>query len=174
MSSRLPSLPVDNRTILFRRAEEILRAAPALAVVKSWNVGDGSGLDIAKVSSGLLPWVRMVPTSIPMGQVALQTRQHNFGIYIEVITPGTSYDDFMNFWGAVESAFVKSRDLGPAFNGKSVFDFLRCGRAATDPRPGLIDLFVEQDTVGRFAADKDQIIGRYGSGLVMFPFTKQS
>lgn len=175
MPSRLPSLKPDNRTILFRRAEEILRADPVLAsVVKTWQTGDGSNADNAPASSGLLPWLRMTPTSVAMGQVAINLRQHNFGVYIEVISPGTSYDDFMNLWGAIEAAFEKTRDLGPAFNGKDVFGFLRCGRVATDPPTGLIDLFVEQDSVRSAMDNNKQIIGRYGSGLVMIPFLKPS
>lgn len=166
MANLLPDVPTDLRTLLFRKVVEILRANADLRVVKCWQVGDGSQADTLPFSSGLLPWIRLRPYSTAMVQVAQNERRHNFGIHLELATPGTSWDDFMNLWGAIEDALVK----GATYKNTTVFDALRClkdGRGATD-------LFIEQDTIRDVRDSGMQVIGRYGNGLIMVPFLKRS
>lgn len=170
-----PDLKVDDRTVLFRRLEAILRDYAPLHCIKTWQTGRGNqSEDIAEPSSGLLPMVRMRPTSMQMQQTGINLRHHEFGVYIELITPGSDYDLFLNLWGEVENALVLDRALSPKLNGRTVWQFLQCGVDGETPRAvGRTTLYVQQDAVFGMSV-KGQYLGRYGSGLVMIPFLKQS
>lgn len=166
MPLTLPSLPTDLRVKIRHGAIEILQDNPVLKVVKCWQIGDGSETDKLPYSPSLLPWVRIRPYSTVMRQVAQNERMHGYAIYIEVATPGTNWADFENLWGAIEDTFQKDR----VFRDTTVFRYLQ----QIGQNRGSIDIYVEQDTIRDLADVNRQVIGRYGSGIIMIPFLKRS
>jgi len=166
MPVQLPSLPTDLRVKVRHAAIKILQENPVLKVVKCWQIGDGSETDKLPYSPSLLPWVRIRPYSTVMTQVAQQERMHGYAIYIEIATPGTNWDDFENLWGAIEDTFKKDAKFGET----TVFKYLQ----TIGGNRGAIDVYVEQDAIRDLADLNRQVIGRYGSGIIMIPFLKRS
>ena len=91
---------------------------------------------------------------------------HGYAIYIEIATPGTNWDDFENLWGQSRTRSRRTQSLvKPRFS--SICKTIGGNR-------GAIDVYVEQDAIRDLADLNRQVIGRYGSGVVMIPFLKRS
>lgn len=158
---------VNHRSLIFRTLIEIVKSYdPLRKEVKLWVEGNGSEQDNLPFSLGVLPAVRFRPYTVQLQETFQNRRRISFGVYLDVFTPGTHFDDLMNLWEAIEDSVVNDRTLP---DGVTVYNKLHGLFNCRGPEQVII-----QQEPFRDLTTNNQIVARTGAGHIMLPFNKDS
>lgn len=106
-----PRLPIRScpHSVAFREIARRIRVDQDVQrAVKTLVAWDGSPLDTQDPTASMIPWVRLTPTGQGGSWTTNVSHEARLVIEVELITPGTHWDDLANLWHAVALSLFAS------------------------------------------------------------------
>lgn len=111
IKQRLPEFPSRYRGPAFRAIEWILKSYDGLAdgKIKTWRSMQGKTDDMQAPTVGMAPLISLSPTPMPNTPFSEISSQINFVVAVEILVPGTCFEDIDGIWTAIEDAVAQLR-----------------------------------------------------------------